>query len=125
MPCSIFFPLVARTVGGGTAEIVQVLSDLEARVDLARRLGEEFDLELLEAATRIVRDRVEPKTWDAYFLTAVQGCRAADVAARLGMRVGSVYQAKSSVIQMLQDEVHRLEGEFGPREASRRAADIR
>ena len=115
----------ARTVGGGKAEIVQVLSDLEARVDLARRLGEEFDLELLEAATRIVRDRVAPKTWEAYYLTADQGCPAADVAARLGMRVGSVYQAKSSVIQMLQDEVHRLEGEFGPREASRRAADTR
>ncbi len=94
------------------------MSNQEARVELARRLEEEFDLELLEAATRIVRDRVAPKTWEAYHLTAGQGCPAADVAARLGMRVGSVYQAKSSVIQMLQDEVQRLEGEVGPRDAS-------
>jgi RNA polymerase sigma factor (sigma-70 family) len=108
----------ARTVGGGTAEIVQVLSNLEARVDLARRLGEEFDLEVLEAATQFVRERVAHKTWEAYHLTAREGCPAPDVAARLGMRVGSVYQAKSSVIQMLQDEVRRLEGEVGPRDVS-------
>jgi RNA polymerase sigma factor (sigma-70 family) len=108
----------ARTVAGGTTEFVQVLSNLEARVDLARRLEEEFDFELLDAATQIVRGRVAPKTWEAYQLTAREGCSALDVAARLGMRVGSVYQAKSSVIQMLQNELRRLEGEVGRRDAN-------
>jgi len=98
-----------RIVGGGTAETVQILSNLEARDDLVRRLEEEYDLELLEAATDIIRERVAPKTWEAYHLTARQGCPAPDVAARLGMRVGSVYQAKSSVTHMLQEEVRKLE----------------
>ncbi len=106
-----------RSARGGTAASVQILSNLEARDDLVRRLEEEFDLELLEAATQIVRNRVAPKTWEAYHLTARQGCPAADVAARLGMRVGTVYQAKSSVIQMLQQEVRSLEQTVQPREA--------
>ena len=54
-------------------------------------------------------ERVAPKTWEAYDLTARQGCPAPDVAVRLGMRVGTVYQAKSSVTRMLQEEVRKLE----------------
>ena len=37
---------------------------------------------------------------------------AADVAATLGMRVGAVYQAKSSVLHMLEEEVVKLERGF-------------
>ena len=36
---------------------------------------------------------------------------------RLGMRVGSVYQAKSSVTHMLQEEVRKLEAGERPRGA--------
>jgi RNA polymerase sigma factor (sigma-70 family) len=98
-----------RIVGGGTEETVQILSNLEARDDLVRRLEHEFDLELLEAATQIIRERVAPKTWEAYHLTARLGCPAPDVAARLGMRVGTVYQAKGNVTRLLQEEVRKLE----------------
>jgi len=112
-----FLSARGRIVGGGTEESVQILSKLEARDDLVCRLEEEFDLELLEAATHTIRDRVAPKTWEAYHLTARQGCPAADVAARLGMRVGSVYQAKSSVTRMLQEQVRKLEAGVGTRAA--------
>jgi RNA polymerase sigma factor (sigma-70 family) len=98
-----------RALGGGTTQTAQMLSNLKARDDLVHRLEEEFDLELLEAATQIVLGRVAPKTWEAYDLTARKGCAAPEVAARLGMRVGTVYQAKSSVARMLQEEVRRLE----------------
>jgi RNA polymerase sigma factor (sigma-70 family) len=98
-----------RVFGTGTTDFLERLASVEARDDLVRRLEEEFDLELLEAAIRIVRQRVAPKTWDAYSLTAREGRPATEVAATLGMRVGTVYQAKSSVMQMLQEEVRKLE----------------
>jgi RNA polymerase sigma factor (sigma-70 family) len=98
-----------RIVVGGTGQTARMLSNLEAREDLVQRLEQEFDLELLEAATRIVLGRVSPKTWEAYDLTACKGCPAPQVAVRLGMRVGTVYQAKSSVARMLQEEVRKLE----------------
>jgi RNA polymerase sigma factor (sigma-70 family) len=103
-----------RVVVGGTARTAQMLSNLEAREDLVQRLEQEFDLELLEQATRIVLGRVAPKTWQAYDLTACKGCPAPEVAVRLGMRVGTVYQARSSVARMLQEEVRKLEADDRP-----------
>lgn len=74
-----------------------------------RRLEEEFDLELLDIAVKTVRERVAPRTWEAYHLTAHEGCPVPEVAVRLQMNVAMVYKAKSSVIQLLQEEVRKLE----------------
>jgi RNA polymerase sigma factor (sigma-70 family) len=49
----------------GEAEMHELLLGLEARDDLVRRLEEQFDLELLEEASRRVRGRVQPRTWHA------------------------------------------------------------
>jgi RNA polymerase sigma factor (sigma-70 family) len=103
--------LTARgpVVGTGTTENLVQLASMEARDDLVRRLEEEFDLELLDVAMRVVRDRIAARTWDAYRLTACEGRPAAEVAKDLGMRLGTVYQARSSVTRMLQEEVRRLQ----------------
>jgi RNA polymerase sigma-70 factor (ECF subfamily) len=72
-------------------------------------MEEEYDLELLEQASRIVRERVEPQTWKAYELTACERHTPSVVAGTLGMKVGTVYQAKSSILHQLRDEIARLE----------------
>jgi RNA polymerase sigma factor (sigma-70 family) len=95
----------------GATPYIELLENVEARADLVRRLEEEFDLELLELAVAQVRQRVAPRTWEAYDLTAREGCPAPEVAARLQMNVATVYKAKSSVIQLLQAEVRKLEGD--------------
>ncbi len=101
-----------RAVGIGASETRELLANLEAREDLVRRLEEEFDHELLEAATLVVRQRVASKTWEAYYLTTIEERPATDVAAALEMKVGTVYQAKSSVLHMLEEEVVKLERGF-------------
>lgn len=102
----------ARGRAAGGAAALQALAGKEARADLARGLEEEFDLELLEKATWIVRGKVEPRTWEAYRLTAEEGLSGMEAATRLGMGAGAVYQAKSAVLRRLHDEVRELE--FGP-----------
>jgi RNA polymerase sigma-70 factor (ECF subfamily) len=102
-----------RGTGGGSAS-QERLASLEAREDLIRRLEEEFDLELLEAATRIVRRRVTPQTWEAYQLTTSGGLSGAEAAARLGMTVAAVFMAKSSVKGMLQEQIRTLEAQSTP-----------
>jgi RNA polymerase sigma-70 factor (ECF subfamily) len=57
-----------------------------------------------------VRRRVEPHTWEAFRLTAVEGMSGAEAAARLGLKVATVFKAKSKVRAMLQEEVARMEG---------------
>jgi RNA polymerase sigma-70 factor (ECF subfamily) len=98
-----------RAAAGGGAAAPELLETVEARADLAQRLEEAFDHDLLEAASARVRLRVRPRTWDAFRLTALEGLAGAEAARRLGMKVAHVFVAKSEVQQMLADEVRRLE----------------
>jgi RNA polymerase sigma factor (sigma-70 family) len=95
--------------GSGDSRVLDVLQSAQARDDLDSRLAEAFDLELLELATARVRERVTPETWEAFQLTTVGGLSGAEAAARLNMRVASVFKAKSNVLKKLQEEIGRLE----------------
>jgi RNA polymerase sigma-70 factor (ECF subfamily) len=97
--------------GSGDSDLLESLASVEARDDLAGRLEREFDAEALELATERVRIRVEPHTWDAFRLTAIEGQTGAAAAARLGMKVASLFAAKSKVQKMLRDEVRQIQGE--------------
>src|SRR5215475_6536253 len=94
---------------GDDSQVGELMLTLEARDDLARRLEEAFDLELLEAAKLRVRLRVAPHTWEAFRLVALEGLPVAEVAARVHLQVAMVYVAKSKVQRMLQEEVQKLE----------------
>jgi RNA polymerase sigma-70 factor (ECF subfamily) len=62
------------------------------------------ELRQAEEITRDVRARVEPRTWEAFWLTAIEKASGRDVAAKLGMTLGAVYTAKRRVGQMLRSE---------------------
>jgi RNA polymerase sigma-70 factor (ECF subfamily) len=79
------------------------------RGPLAHRLEQEYDAELLEAARARVRLRVGPQSWEAFRLLALEGRSGAEAAALLGMRLGTVFMARSRVQKMLQEEIRRLE----------------
>ena len=61
-------------------------------------------------AAEHVRQRVEPHTWEAFRLTAFEERSGADTATHLGLKVATVFKAKSKVQKMLQEEIARLEG---------------
>ena len=95
--------------GSADAAVADLLNTVEARVDLVRHLEETFDRELLELAAEDVRRRVESHTWEAFRLTAIEGVAAAEVAARLGIRIATVYRARHVVQAMLRRAVAALE----------------
>jgi RNA polymerase sigma factor (sigma-70 family) len=82
----------------------------EASDDLTARLAAEFDLELLEIARERVQRRVQPHTWRAFVATAEEWRKPVEVARELGMKVGTVFQAKHSVIELLKREIEILQG---------------
>jgi RNA polymerase sigma factor (sigma-70 family) len=94
---------------GGNPAALDALAAAEARDDLLARLADEYDLELAAAAMDRVRGRVEPRTWEAFTLLAVDQLSGADAAARLGMTVGSAFAAKSKVQRLIRDEVAALD----------------
>jgi RNA polymerase sigma factor (sigma-70 family) len=96
-------------LGSGDSEILDRLEKIEARVDLLERLKEEFDQEILEEALARVQTRVPPQRWEAFRLTALEGLSGAEAAQRLGMKVATVFTAKSKVQKLVQEEIRRLE----------------
>jgi RNA polymerase sigma-70 factor (ECF subfamily) len=96
--------------GSGDSEVLQQLDNVAVRDDLAARLSEEFDKELLETASTRVRLRVAANTWEAFRLTAVEGLSGVETAAQLGMTVPTVFKARCKVQKLLQEEVRRLGG---------------
>ena len=101
-----------RRPGGGTGDsaVNTLLDSVEARDDLARRLDKEFDLELLEGAMAVVRERVEPGTWEAFRRLALEHESGEDVAAALGKSVDTVFKARSNVTKLLREEMKKMEG---------------
>jgi RNA polymerase sigma factor (sigma-70 family) len=81
----------------------------EARDDLAARMEEAYERELLSIACTQVSLRVQPNIWNAFRLTALEGRSGVEAAAELGMPVTSVYKAKSNVQKLLEREVQSLE----------------
>jgi RNA polymerase sigma-70 factor (ECF subfamily) len=92
----------------GGSDVLGLLETVEAGDDLVQRLNDQFDQEVLAEAQAMVQRRVEPHTWDAFRLTALEGLSGAEAAAKLGVKVATVYKAKSKVQQMLREEVSRL-----------------
>ncbi len=107
----------ARGVRGSADTVVaEMLDTVQARVDLVRQLEETYDQELLELAKVEVSQRVEPHTWEAFHLTAIEGFAAEEAAARLGIRVSTVYRARHVVQTMLREAIAALDSaEKAPR----------
>lgn len=72
-------------------------------------LDREFEKEILERAMERVQQRVEPRTWEAFRLLALEGVSGQEAAQRLHMDRAAVYVAKNRVSKMLQEETARLE----------------
>jgi RNA polymerase sigma-70 factor (ECF subfamily) len=96
--------------GSGDSAVRELLNNVRAGDDLAARLEEEFSRDLLEEAMARVRLRVQPHTWEAFRLLALEGLTGAEAAARLDLKVATVFVARSKVQKMVQREVRRLEG---------------
>jgi RNA polymerase sigma-70 factor (ECF subfamily) len=107
--CDLLEGRKASAVGSGDTGVLRVLESVEARDDLLRQLAEECDRELLEEAMKRAQPRVEPQTWEAFRLTALEHQSGAEVANRLGIAVTAVFKAKSRVQKMLQEELQQIE----------------
>jgi RNA polymerase sigma-70 factor (ECF subfamily) len=101
----------------GTEAARRMLNSEEARRELEARLGEEFDLELLDMAEQHVRLLVSLQTWEAYQLRCKEHLSLREAAARVGIPAGHVSKYALRVRDMVSREVTLLEGACGPAES--------
>lgn len=107
--CNRFVIKENRASGRKDLASLRLLDEAPARQELARRLEEAFDKELLEQAMDTVRRSVAPHTWEAFRLTALLHHSGAEAACQLAMPVMHVYVARQRVQMRLRQEVKRLQ----------------
>ena len=83
----------------------ELLAEFVADSAESQRLLVESRREVFQWAARRVREEFEPRTWDAFWLTAVEGREIADAAALLDKRPGAIYAARSRVMRRLRQIV--------------------
>ncbi len=100
------------TAAGADSTIQQML---DAEPDRSGSMEEEWEREfqrqLTSNAMQAIESEFEDRTWQAFWLTAVDGVSAADVSKNLGMSTGAIYVAKSRVLARLKTEIQRLQSE--------------
>jgi RNA polymerase sigma-70 factor (ECF subfamily) len=70
-----------------------------------RSLGPGAEQGLFRRALELIQQEFAPRTWQAFWRTAVEGRSAAEAAAELAMSPGAVRVAKSRVLQRLREEL--------------------
>jgi RNA polymerase sigma-70 factor (ECF subfamily) len=68
----------------------------------------EYQRRIASLAMERIKQEFQDKTWQAFWLTAVEGLAAAEVAPRVGLSPGAIYVAKSRVLARLKEEVETI-----------------
>lgn len=79
--------------------------------------------EMFRALARKVRAEFEEASWQAFWMTAVEGASVEEAARSLGRSAGAVYTARSRIIRRLQELAKSDADEFGDSSADREAFD--
>lgn len=101
-----------RDRGSGLTEELERLAEIPVPVgEETLELRREYRREVFQWAAREIEGEFQADTWQAFWLTAVQGATIEAAAAQLGKGVGSVYAARSRVMKRLREKVAEWEGE--------------
>ncbi len=96
--------------GSGDPALLAVLEEHESHSgpdsDLLRL---EHRREVFRWAVRQVRKEFQQATWDAFWLTAVEGRDVETVAGELGKNAGAIYAARSRVMRQIVERVNEHE----------------
>lgn len=95
--------------GIGSSEIMELLhAQADRTSSTAQQLETEYQRETFQWAARNVSTEFSDESWQAFWLTAVEGKSADEVAKALGKNRGSIYTARSRVMKRLIEKVNEI-----------------
>jgi RNA polymerase sigma-70 factor (ECF subfamily) len=101
--------------GSGDSAVQHMLEQEPARaLDEESLWIQEYEQRLFTEAALRVRPTVHETTWRAFWLTAVDGKKAAEAGALLNLGLAAVYLARSRVLARIRQEVQELQGGDAP-----------
>ena len=98
-------PLAAKT------DEFERLQDEPQTSGLEEQWEQEHQRTMLARAIENLKPTIEPQTWQAFELTAIDGLSGPEAGEKLGMKAGTIYVARSRVTARLRDEIERLMAE--------------
>lgn len=103
-----------RPVATGDSDFLQLAEQLtDPDSNLSRQWEEQHDQLVLKRLLELMEQEFTPKTLLTFRRVCLDGARPGDVAAELGISVGAVYMARSSVLQRLRQRAGGLISEEG------------
>ena len=90
---------------GSTAD--RVLANLPARDEFSSALDLEYERAVFYWAAEEARALVSEQTWDAFWLTSIDGLSVTEVAERLKIRPGNVYVSRSRMMSRIKQLVEK------------------
>lgn len=97
------FEFAGNSVGANLELLVDDHGDLATSIDL------EYEKEVFLWAAEQVRESVSPHTWQAFWLSHVDGLSIEEVSNRLNLQIANVYFARSRVMKRLKQIVQEFE----------------
>lgn len=100
-----------RKLGSDGESGDRVIAKLTAPNELSRELDHEYEQVVFQWAAAKVRESVAEHTFEAFWLTSVEGLSVEETSKRLGIRPGNIYFARSRVMARLMQLVQQYESE--------------
>ena len=94
-------------------DVLGRLVDPHEETELEKQWEQEYQSMMLARAIENLKPTIEPTTWQAFALTAMQGLSGPEAGKELGMKAGAIYVARSRVTAKLREEIERLIEEEG------------
>ncbi|TWU56732.1 ECF RNA polymerase sigma factor SigE [Rubripirellula tenax] len=85
-----------KSLGTGGQEAEQLLASVPANSDLSSVLDLEYERAVFQWAADQVRGLVADHTWQAFWLTRIEGLSVEEAASKLNLRPGNIYFARKS-----------------------------
>lgn len=98
-----------RSLGTDGQKAEELLAHVPANSDLSSALDFEYEREVFQWAASRVRDSVAQHTWQAFWLTRIEGLSVEEAASELETRPGNIYFARSRVMARIKELVKQFE----------------
>lgn len=96
-----------RKLGRDGSAAEKILAEMPAPHDLSNSLDLEYERAVFRMAAEQVKGSVAQHTWEAFWLTSVEGLPVAEAAQKLKTRPGNIYFARSRVMAQIKNFVER------------------
>ncbi len=98
-----------QVLGSGDTGVLEQIEQASAMDGVEQVWEHEYRQNMFRVAVDRIRHEFEASTWQAFWLTSIEGKKTDEVARSLGISHGAVYIARSRVLARLKKQIQTLE----------------